>query len=165
MARPTSFKAEYAKQAEKLCQLGATDTELADFFEVAVSTINLWKNKHPQFLKSLKLGKEAADTRVERSLFQLAMGYEGLETKAFKTSDDKIITKTFIKQFPPNVTACIFWLKNRMPEEWRDRVEHTGADGKDLDLGGELNERELARRVAFLLQAGVQHLPSGSRKH
>ena len=27
------------------------------------------------------------------------------------------------KEIPPDVTAAIFWLKNRRPEKWRDRHE------------------------------------------
>ncbi len=47
--RPTKYKAEYAEQAAKLCKLGATDAQLADFFEVSVSTVNLWKVEHREF--------------------------------------------------------------------------------------------------------------------
>ena len=56
--RPTDYRAEYAEQAEKLCLLGATDIQLADFFDVAESTIHLWKHTHPEFSESIKDGKE-----------------------------------------------------------------------------------------------------------
>jgi hypothetical protein len=73
--RPSSFRPEYVKQAEKLCKLGATDLDLAGFFEVDVSTIWRWATKYPEFRSALKSGKEVADDRVERSLYQRAVGY------------------------------------------------------------------------------------------
>jgi hypothetical protein len=64
--RPSKFKADYAQQAEKLCDLGATDEDLADFFDVSIRTIANWKSEHPEFLQALKGGKSQADDRVER---------------------------------------------------------------------------------------------------
>jgi hypothetical protein len=41
--RPTKYQPEFAEQAYKLCLLGATDPEMADFFEVCVATVQNWK--------------------------------------------------------------------------------------------------------------------------
>jgi hypothetical protein len=102
MGRPTSFKPEFIVQGAKLCRLGATDEEIADFFGVDVRTIYRWKEAHEEFCQALKEDKDAADTRVEKSLFQNAVN--------------------------GNVTAQIFWLKNRKPDQWRDKqdVNHMG---------------------------------------
>lgn len=62
MARPTKYQEAYAEQARKLCLLGYTDAELADFFEVSEATINNWKLEYPEFLESIK--------RVRPSLMQ-----------------------------------------------------------------------------------------------
>ena len=105
--RPTKYQPEYAKQAKKLCELGATDCELADFFEVNVKTIYNWKNNYREFLQAIRVSKEHADDRVERSLYHQALGYEG--------KDGKFI--------PANTTAALFWLKNRRSQEWRDKVD------------------------------------------
>ncbi len=105
--RPTSYKPEYAEQAAKLCALGATDNDLADFFGVSKATINTWKGKHPKFLVSLKETKALLDATIERSLHQRAQGFEHTG-----------------KYYPPDPTSMIFWLKNRQPERWRDRVDH-----------------------------------------
>lgn len=106
--RPTKYQPEMDKQAEKLCRLGATDAEMADFFGVDVSTINRWKVDHSSFCESIKNGKILADAEVANSLYNRAMG-----------SVD----------YPPDTTACIFWLKNRRPSSWRDRTstEHSGS--------------------------------------
>ena len=74
--RPSKFKPEFIAQAEKLCRLGATDMELADFFEVEVRTLYRWKSENEQFCQALKSGKDEADDRVERSLYARANGYE-----------------------------------------------------------------------------------------
>jgi hypothetical protein len=65
--RPTSYRPEYAEQARKLCQLGATDAELAQFLEVNRSTIFEWQAAHPEFSDALKIGKSFADERSDLS--------------------------------------------------------------------------------------------------
>ncbi|TRB81349.1 helix-turn-helix domain-containing protein, partial [Mannheimia haemolytica] len=74
--QPTKYKPEYVTQVEKLCLLGATDKDIADFFEVAESTINNWKIEYPEFLESIKKGKLLADANVANSLYKRALGYE-----------------------------------------------------------------------------------------
>lgn len=128
MARPSSYKAEYAAQAAKLCKLGATDEDLADFFGVSIRTIANWKTAHEEFLHALKGGKSEADDRVERSLYQKAIGYTFDAVKIFQ-HQGVVIEAPYREHIAPDTTAAIFWLKNRRPAEWRDRVEHTGAGG------------------------------------
>jgi hypothetical protein len=130
MARPSKYKPEFAEQAAKLCLLGATDAQLADFFEVSVSTVNLWKVQHEAFSESIRVPKGLADERVEQSLFRRAMGYEHDEVD-IKVVDKEIVITPIRKYYPPDTTAMIFWLKNRNPEQWRETkaVELTGAGG------------------------------------
>lgn len=131
--RPSKFKAEYAKQAEKLCLLGATDEDLADFFSVGIRTISNWKAQHPEFLQALKTAKEAADNRVERSLYQRAVGYS-YDAVHFSSFQGVVTETPYREHCPPDTTAQIFWLKNRRPDQWRDKQiqEVTGADGAPL---------------------------------
>ena len=152
--RPSLYKPEYVEQSKKLCLLGATDRELADFFKVSEATLNSWKAQHPEFLESLKVGKEQADQRVERSLYQRAVGYSHPDVHV--SNFQGMVTLTpIIKHYPPETTAGIFWLKNRKPEEWRDRVEHTGANGGPVQIA-DVTEGELARRMAFTLAKGLE---------
>lgn len=125
MARPTKYKSEFNKQAKKLCLLGATDKDIADFFGVTEDCITKWKKKHPTFLLSLKRAKIEADAKVVRSLYQRAIGYDHIDTH-FASYEGVIISKEYMKHFIPDVTACIFWLKNRQPEKWRDVKEFVG---------------------------------------
>lgn len=123
MARPTKYKPEYVEQAAKLCALAATDQEMADFFEVNVATLNRWKSTYPEFCASIKVAKEHADERVERSLFQRATGYEQDEVKIFMPGGkDEPVYAPYRAKIAPDTTACIFWLKNRRPELWRDKT-------------------------------------------
>ena len=122
MARPTKYKPEYAKQAAVACKLGATDQDLAELFDVSRSTINLWKIEFSEFSDALKDAKEVADIRVERALYQKAVGYSHPEDDIKMFEGQVIITPT-IKHYPPDTTACIFWLKNRMPEQYRANPE------------------------------------------
>lgn len=93
--RPSAFRPEFVEQAERLCLVGATDDELARVFNVSNTTINNWKRAYPRFLAALKKGRDEADGAVARALYLKALGGD--------------------------VTACIFWLKNRRPQSWRDR--------------------------------------------
>ena len=128
MARPTSYKPEYAKQAEVACRLGATDRDLAELFQVSTVTLNTWKVQFPEFLNSLKQDKAIADARVERSLFQRAVGYSH-EEDDIRVIENQIVVTPTIKHYPPDTTACIFWLKNRMPEQYRANPEPLDGEG------------------------------------
>lgn len=120
--RPSAYKAEFATQAEKLCKLGATDIELADFFGVERTTIWRWSQVHEEFCNALKAGKLAADERVERSLYARATGYTFDAVKIFNANGEPL-TVPYREHVPPDTTAAIFWLKNRRPDAWRDKTE------------------------------------------
>ena len=128
--RPTDYKAEYAVQAAKLAKLGATDMQIADFFEVNVSTIYRWKITQAKFCDALKVAKEEADAKVERSLFQRATGFEHDAVKIFMPKDaDKPVYAPYREFVVPDTTACIFWLSNRKPAEWKRKLALAGGDG------------------------------------
>lgn len=122
VGRPTKYKADYARQAKKLCQLGAIDIDLAEFFEVSLPTIYEWRARYRGFSESLKVGKDGPDDRVERSLYQRAVGYSAPEDKVFVHEGVPVIVPT-IKYYPPDPTSCIFWLKNRRRDLWREKPD------------------------------------------
>lgn len=125
VGRPSKYRPEFAEMARKLCEtMNATDIQLAKFFEVDERTITNWKDQHPEFFLSLKRGKEIADEQVEATLFQRAVGYEVDEAKVF-CYEGKIVETAVKKHIVPDVTAQIFWLKNRKPQDWRDRMDLT----------------------------------------
>lgn len=141
--RPSLYRPELAEQARKLCELGATDTELADFFNVDVRTIYRWKHDYEPFCQALKTGKDGADERVERSLYQRAIGYEQDEVKIFMPANASApVYAPFRAKVAPDVTAAIFWLKNRRRNEWADvtKRELTGADGGPIEIEQKMKE-------------------------
>ena len=123
VGRPTDFRPEYCEQAEKLCLLGATDEDMANFFSTSVVTLNAWKKDHPEFLKALKAGKEDADMAVAKSLYRKAIGYSRIVEKVVGTGENQQVVPVEIF-FEPDTTSAIFWLKNRRRSHWRDKIEH-----------------------------------------
>jgi len=120
--QPTKYKHTYNRQALVLAEKGFTDKDVAEIFSVTEQTINNWKKKFPQFFESLKKGKDIADQKVVQSLYQRALGYSHPDTHI--SNHQGHITKTnIIKHYAPDTTACIFWLKNRDKENWRDVQE------------------------------------------
>lgn len=120
MGRPTKYRPEYAEQAEKLCKLGLIEKEIADFFEIGLTTLKRWKEEYPEFRATLKGAKTLADAEVASKLFHRATGYSHPDVD-IRVIDSKIVVTDLVKYYPPDTTAAIFWLKNRQPAKWRDK--------------------------------------------
>lgn len=125
VGRPTDYRPEYGEQARKLCLLGATDVELADFFGVVEATINNWKIAFPEFLVSINKGKQIADAEVASRLYHRALGYEH-DDMDIRAVDGAIVQTPIRKYYPPDTRAGEFWLKNRRPADWREKIVHAG---------------------------------------
>lgn len=143
--------AEWCKDPDKKLLLsgwardGNTDEEIAKKIGISRSTLAEWKKKYPDISDALKKGKEIVDTEVEDSLLKRAKGYTISVKKTFKlkkTEYDKSGKKVKEEEvlevgedeihIPADVTAMIFWLKNRLPEKWKDR-RFSVADLEDAD--------------------------------
>lgn len=94
---------------------GLTELQISKNMGISASTLDKWKNEHVQILRALKKGKEVADFEIENALYKSATGFVGPDGKYYK----------------PDTTAQIFWLKNRKPEQWRERV-NVQTDDNDL---------------------------------
>ena len=127
--RPSCYTDKYAEQAYKLALLGATNKEMADFFEVCEDTIYEWKKVFPDFSESIKKGKIKADSEIASKLYHRAKGYEHEETKVF-CHEGEIVTYDVVKHYPPETGAIAFWLKNRQPKTWRDSHDFTSGGEK-----------------------------------
>jgi hypothetical protein len=132
MAAELKYKESYVSVAFAMALLGATDKDLAQHWKVSQKTINAWKRDYPKFMEALTTGKEEADGRVSASLFQRALGYSHRAVKIFM-HQGKTLEHEYIERYPPDTTACIFWLKNRQPKLWRDRVENVISGGDRMD--------------------------------
>lgn len=121
--RPSPYKPEFAEQAAKLCELGATDYELAKFFNVCTRTVQRWRIEHEEFCRAVIAGKDAADERVERSLYNRAVGYTFESEKVFQFQG-AIVRAATEEHVPPDPGAAMNWLKNRRADKWRDKQDH-----------------------------------------
>ena len=121
--RKSLFREEYIQLAENYALLGATDDELADFFGVSKQTLNKWKKDYPEFLDSLKKGKDIADSNVASKLYNRAIGYDFEETHTISKNGQVVGEKHIKKHQPADTTAAIFWLKNRQRDRWQDRPQ------------------------------------------
>ena len=123
---------------------GLTDEQIFENIGIASRTFYEWKEKFPQFAQALKKGKAPVDYHVENALYKKATGYTITLKKPMKVKTKKQITgKGEITEerieyvdeevyIAPDTTAQIFWLKNRRPDKWRDKVEQV--------QGGQTNE-------------------------
>jgi transposase-like protein len=130
--RPTKYKPEYDDQARRLCLLlGATNEQLAEYFDVNPDTVYEWMNTYPSFSESIKEGKLSADATVAASLFKRATGYTGKKVVTASAEGKITDTQTVDDYIGPDTAACRFWLNNRQSAAWRDKStqEHTGANG------------------------------------
>ncbi len=135
--RPSPYRGEETDELTyKLALLGAKDPEIADALKISVETLDRWKLTRPSFCQSLIDGRDTADANVAKSLYQRALGYShpDVHITVMKDRDSGEIQKVMTnitKHYPPDTTACAFWLKNRQRDRWRDvsQKEVTGKDG------------------------------------
>lgn len=120
---------------------GLTDEQIAANMGIGYSTLQTWKSKYQDIRDTLKLGKEVIDRQVENALLKRALGYRYKETTRELVTDKEtgfselVVTKIVEKEVIPDTTAQIFWLKNRKPEEWRDkRVVTDSSEEKSSEL-------------------------------
>ncbi|WP_421995869.1 hypothetical protein [Reyranella sp.] len=119
IGRPTLYEPALCDQAHNYCLLGATNDDLAAFFDVAPCTIDRWIARHPDFGDAVRRGRVVADARVARSLFERAVGYDRtFERSVVIGGELKPVTSTV--HYPANVQACVFWLRNRRRRSWSD---------------------------------------------
>lgn len=114
---------------------GLTDEQISTNIGISRITFYEWKKKYIEFAETLKRGKEVVDREVENALFKSALGYEYEEvTKELNEVGELIVTKVVKKQMAANTTAQIFWLKNRKPQQWRDKQEIEGSMNHGVNI-------------------------------
>ncbi|XAP76930.1 helix-turn-helix domain-containing protein [Citromicrobium bathyomarinum] len=121
MARPTEYDPSYCEIARDMAERGATNAELAERFGVSRRTVNTWTQQHPEFAEALRLGKEPADDRVERALFERAVGYE-VEEEKVGFYEGRPVVATITKHIPADTNAARLWLTNRRRDDWGNRM-------------------------------------------
>ena len=149
--RPTDYKPEYVDLVRKWCMLGATDTEIAERLGVNRSTIYRWRLEHEDFCNSLVVGKALADDRVERSLYERAIGYEVEVEKLFHFQG--MITRGKTREFVhPDPGSIKMWLGARRTSAWGETTRHemSGPGGGPIQVE-DVSKLDLARWIAHQL--------------
>lgn len=133
--RDSGYKPEFAAIAAKACELGATNHEIGQMLGVSSATIIAWCHRYVEFSDAVTCGKDKADERVQRSLFNRAVGYTYESEKVFQFQGQIVRTPT-VEHVPPDPSAAMNWLKNRRPQEWRDKQDHEvfGKDGGPIAI-------------------------------
>lgn len=122
MARKSKYDTHvkpYLNEIQGWAMSGLTDEQIADNLSIGTSTLHEYKKKYPEFLESLKKGKDIADAQVVNALHRSATGFSYCEDSTNAIGD----VVSLQKYAKPNTTAAIFWLKNRKPDQWRDKTE------------------------------------------
>ena len=98
------------KRAETLAAQGLSKKQIAHCLGIGESTLYEKQKSDPEFLEALKKGKAAGLETVTNALMENARS--------------------------GNVTAQIFYLKNRDPDKWQDRRQNeiTGKNGKPIEV-------------------------------
>jgi transposase-like protein len=135
--RPSKYDPKYHPQLVKwMARCGKTQAEIAEELEISEPTLYAWAKKYPDFLKSLKESGGFIDSLVEDSLLKRALGYQVEEVEITETTRKdgtvKERVKRTVKYVDPHPTAIIYWLNNRQPERWRNRVEVDTEDKKEI---------------------------------
>lgn len=134
--RPTLYRPDYCELARNYCLLGATNEVLGGFFCVTARTIDNWIAGHPEFAAAVREGRAFADAQVARGLYQRAVGHEHkIERTVWHLGKERPVSDTLY--YPPDIRACIFWLRNRQPLHWSGRT--TASDNDQDDLGAALD--------------------------
>ena len=142
---------------------GLTDEQIATKIGINRATLYKWIDRFSDIGNALKQGKEPVDIDVEDSMVKSALGHRVTIKKPIKIRTEKRLKKKdkdgreyeigvsveehieYVDEeiyIPPNVTAQIFWLKNRKPEQWKDKREQVVStkDGVLADLISGLKE-------------------------
>jgi len=192
--RPTKYlRQRHPQRAYELAVKGLTSAEIAGELDVALSTLKAWQEEHSEFSAAIKAGKDAADERVEKALYKRALGYSVKERKDVyarpepDTSEqpslleepeqememglsdlarpELVRSEITSKQVVPDVSAQIFWLKNRQPENWRDKQqqEHSGTVRQEHGVAG-MSDEELRAILAGKLRGETEPKLSDRRQ-
>jgi hypothetical protein len=149
LGRPSLYKSENAEMARQSCMAGATNQTLAERFGVCRRTIDNWIASVPEFRDAVLAGREKADQAVVAALFARAIGFQQKTKKTFLYRGEGVQVDHVIDH-PPDTHACMFWLRNRLPEQWLEKAKRVEADNgltfEDLEEASQRVAERAAQR-------------------
>lgn len=159
MARPNKYETHVAPRFEEIkdwVRNGATDREIWLKLGISEDSFYEYKKKFSEFSEFLKKGKEFVDAQVENALLERAMGGKVTLKRPFKVKHtvyengrrveekEEIVLADYEEYIIPDTTAQIFWLKNRRPEQWREKPIHDDGDKEDKAISVTLSIEDLS---------------------
>jgi len=123
---------------------GLTDEEISESIGIARSTLSEWKKKYPEFAEALADGKKYSDEKVVASLFKKSIGYVDEDNVELFHFQGRVIEHKIAKRIQPDTTSIIFWLKNRRPDEWRDR--------HDINVTGKVDYQKQRSKLTDIIK-------------
>jgi hypothetical protein len=150
---PTPYRPQFAEEARKRALMRATDEDLARHFDIPLATLSDWLATIPDFAEAVRYGRKMGDADVVDGLHQGAAGFSCEVVKIFRpfAAGEEPIRAGYMQHRPPHTPACTFWLINRLPNEWRQKVVIEATPS--ADDAKKLTRAELNRHIAALLHA------------
>lgn len=162
MAAPKKYNPKYHDAwAWSLAMKGCDNKEIAEAMGISARTVIRWSkttdSKGNEILSSfgeaLQEGKDAADAKVEKKLYERALGYDVEESENTVDIDPNgnikpVRRKTTKKHIAPDTMAIMYWLNNRRRGEWAQRQDiNVGGTVRTVDVSNLSDEelRSLAR--------------------
>lgn len=127
--------ASLAKRIVTLASEGKSAREISEDIGVSVATLNNWKGAKETLRSAVEASRRVADELVVSALFRRAVGYSHPAVKMFYDKERGIVTEHYTEHYPPDTTACMFWLKNRQRMLWQDAHELTGTFKTTIQTG------------------------------
>ena len=156
--RKSDYHQELVQEVTELAEAGHTDSEIAYALGVSVPTLWWWRKMHPDFAEAFVMGKRFPDDRVEGTLYRVALGYDYTEQQAIKvktgehTEEVKVVD--VLRHQPPSEPSLRFWLKNRRPEQWRERNDVNLSGGVDVNV--KTDPKALAIAMLATIRAALE---------
>jgi hypothetical protein len=138
--RPPTLDENEKKKVVELLKFGLTESQICEALGFTRRALQYVKAKDEPFFHSIREARKISDAKVERALYERAIGYQHQETK-YMASAGKFKKFETIKIYPPDVDACRFWLTNRKSENWKEK--------HDIDFGK--GTAETMRSIAELI--------------
>jgi hypothetical protein len=162
------YRSDFPEIAATICGRGGTPADVAAVLGVSVPTIRKWAHEHQAFSNAIDVGGAAANKRVRMALYSRAVGYTNVTEKIIRSGKGKEEVITMTEQLPPDVTAGIFWLTNKLPEEFKRATELTVRKGpanlrqltdQELDalITTELEKQADMERLAQAALSTIEH--------
>ena len=156
---PATYRPEFADEARKCALARASDEALALHFDIPLATLHEWMATVPEFARAVRYGRKLGDVDMVDRFHQNGMGFTHPAVKIFRPlkADEEPLCVPYTQHHRPNTPAGIFWLVNRLPDQWRLKVEIEAKPSHDdaRQLTRPQLNRFIAEIAALLAERGL----------